>query len=112
MKGNLLAVACAMLLAACAAEPGQDAAGTLLLPKANAVLTAVNSYVRVNRKAPADLNALVPHYLVALPEQPEINYSRKRGNLVFNYQPAWPDPRISACQARIGEREFHCVGIH
>lgn len=113
MRRSLLAFASLALLSACAAlEPGQDADGQVLLPQANAVLAAVNSYVRDKHRAPPDLNALVPKYLAALPAQPELNYSPRRGSLVFNYQPGWPDPRVSACQAHLGEREFHCVGIH
>jgi hypothetical protein len=103
----------ALLLSACAAlEPGQDRIGQELLPQANTVLAAMNRYVKANHKAPPDLAALVPRYLAALPQRPELNYSRKRGTLVFNYLPGWPDQRVSACQARVGEAQFHCVGYH
>lgn len=105
--------AVALLFSACAAwEPGQDRVGQELLPPANSVLAAMNRYLKENRRAPPDLAALVPRYIPALPPQPELNYSRKRGTLVFNYEPGWPDPRVSACQARIGEAQFHCVGYH
>ena len=105
-------VVCGLLSACAAWEPGQDRVGQDLLPQANAVLVALNGYVKSNRKPPPDLAALVPHYIAALPAQPELNYSRKRGTLVFNYQPGWPDPRVSACQAHIGEAAFHCVAYH
>ena len=99
-----------LALSACAVwSAGKDPHGEALMQNANAVLTALNSYVVVHRKGPPSLQDLVPRYIAALPAQPEFNYSARRGNLVFNYEPSWPTPGTSACEARFGETAFRCA---
>jgi hypothetical protein len=88
--------------------PGEDAKGSALRQRAEAVLTALNRYIRANGKAPATVQALVPVYIAALPAQPELNYSVSRGTLLFSYAAEWPVGSINACQARFGETEFRC----
>jgi hypothetical protein len=101
--------ACAAVLAGCRIwAAGDDPAGRDLMPRAQAVLTAVNQYARANGKGPPELQALVPDYLKALPAQPALDYSAKRGTLVFNYSTSWPPGSTSACQAKIGDSAFRC----
>jgi hypothetical protein len=99
-----------LALSACSVwSAGKDPNGEALMQNANAVLTALNSYVVVHRKGPASLQDLVPRYIAALPAQPEFNYSARRGSLVFNYAPSWPIPGTSACEAHFGETAFRCA---
>lgn len=106
----VVAIWLAAMLCACSVwSAGKDPNGEVLMRNANEVLSALNSYVQVNRKGPASLQDLVPRYIAALPAQPEFNYSARRGSLVFNYAPSWPTPGTSACEAHFGESAFRCA---
>lgn len=110
MGKRAIVMAGAALLAGCRIwSAGDDPAGRDLMPQAQAVLAAVNQYARANGKAPPDLRALVPDYLKALPAQPVLDYSARRGTLVFNYPTSWPPGSTSACQARVGDSVFRCA---
>jgi hypothetical protein len=102
--------ACALLLGGCRIwAAGDDPAGRELRGNAKVVLEAANRYVQANGKPPADLGALVPDYLAALPAKPVLNYSPVRGTLVYNYDTMWPPNSVSACQAKLGEHGFRCI---
>ena len=98
----------AWLCACSLLSPGKDAQGSALRQRAEAVLTALNRYIKANGKAPETVQALVPVYIAALPAQPELNYSVKRGTLLFSYTPDWPVGSVNACEARFGETAFRC----
>jgi hypothetical protein len=105
-----MATVCAALLAGCRIwAAGDDPTGRELMPQAQAVLAAVNQYARANGKRPPELRSLVPDYLKALPAQPALDYSARRGTLVFNYPTSWPPGSTSACQAQVGDSAFHCA---
>ena len=107
----LLAACLSLPLGGCAIwSAGHDPHGQVLLQNADTVLAALNAYIHDHRQGPPGLDDLVPRYLAVLPPQPEFNYSARRGSLVFNYQPSWPSPGTSACEARFGETAFRCVG--
>jgi len=108
-KRAMLAMMVALLAGCRIWAAGDDPAGRDLMPQAQAVLAALNQYARANGKAPPDLRALVPEYLKSLPAQPALDYSPKRGTLVFNYPTSWPPGSTSACQARVGDSAFHCA---
>ena len=104
------AAAAAMLLAGCAIwTPGQDPAAGELMPPAQAVLAALNRYARDHGGGPVELADLVPRYLPALPARPALDYSPKRGTLVFNYPTSWPPGSTTACSAKVGEAAYHCA---
>jgi hypothetical protein len=110
MLKAMVVAACVVLLGGCRIwAAGDDPAGRPLLNNAQAVLDAANRYLQANGRAPEDLGALVPQYLPALPLQPVLNYSASRGTLVFNYDTSWPPNSVSACQAKLGDRAFHCA---
>lgn len=110
MVRTLVLGICVVLLGGCRIwAAGDDPAGRELMSNAEAVLDAANRYVRANGQAPADLNALVPQYLPSLPAKPALNYSPKRGTLVFNYDTTWPPKSVSACQAKLGDKGFRCA---
>ena len=111
MVKTAMVAACAVLLAGCRLwEAGDDPAGRGLITSAQTVLGAMNQYVRANNgQAPPDLTALVPRYLAALPAEPVLDYSPKRGTLVYNYETTWPLHSTSACSAKVGDSGFHCA---
>jgi hypothetical protein len=105
-----LMAGCAVLLGGCRLwAAGDDPAGRALMANAQTVLDAANRYVRANGQRPPDLGALVPQYLATLPAEPALNYSPKRGSLIYNYQTTWPLNSVSACEAKLGETAFHCA---
>lgn len=107
---RFLAACLALPLAGCLVwSAGRDPQGQALMQNAVTVQAALNAYIHDHRRGPPSLQDLVPRYLAALPAQPELNYSARRGSLVFNYQPSWPEPGVSACEARFGETAFRCV---
>lgn len=110
MVRKLVVGICVALLGGCRIwAAGDDPAGRELMSNAEAVLDAANRYVRANGQAPAELAALVPQYLPSLPGKPALNYSARRGTLVYNYETTWPPNSVSACQAKLGDKAFHCA---
>ena len=111
MVKTAMVATCAVLLAGCRLwAAGDDPAGRDLMSNAQTVLGAMNRYAQANDgKGPPELTALVPNYLAALPAQPVLDYSRKRGTLVYNYETVWPPHSTSACSAKLGDSGFHCA---
>jgi len=101
------------LLAGCASyAPGDDKKGIELQSTGTQVLLALRGYIDQNARAPRSLNELVPKYLPALPDQPQIQYDPKNMRLAFVYQQEGSQGSQVECHAVSGETDWICTGVY
>lgn len=112
MRKLLSLLALFTLLSGCSTyAPGEDKKGLDLQSKGLPVLQAMRSYMDDNARVPRSLNDLMPRYLKALPEQPQIRYDSQAERLDFMYMQDGTNGTGVACHAAIGELQWTCIGI-
>ncbi len=113
MKNNLLQSVVVLTLSAlggCAVWPvDQDPAGMNYRRDSDRVILALQSYRHDKGAFPRDLNALVPSYIAALPEQPVLDYHALDGSLSYRYTPSWPQLRPVWCESVGNTTEWRCA---
>ena len=103
-----LAICSILALSACAVWPaGKDPRGRALIEKANPVLVAANEFKRSHGANPESLDVLVPDFIGALPNEPQLSYDPKRGLFRFTYSPTFAAGQC-ICVAEIGANSFNC----
>ena len=105
----VLAGVVAVGFSACTIWPvDQDPAGMNYRRNADHVLDAVQAYHRDKGGLPRSLNMLVPQYLSALPDSPELHYDFTDGSLAYHYTPSWPQLRPVWCRSKGDTTEWIC----
>src|SRR5690242_8542143 len=96
----------ALLLSGCFPwQAGGDPAGARLKAKASLVAIAIRRYHQDHGRFPVFLQQLVPRYLAILPSEPKLRIDSKHGDLVFWYDPSWPQSGEIVCSCKLGETE-------
>jgi hypothetical protein len=109
MRAGAAAMFVAACLGACSVYPvAQDPDGLELRRNANQVLMALQSWHRDRSTYPANLSALVPSYLAALPDSPNLLYRQADGSLSFRYVPTWPQLRPVWCSSVGDTTNWRC----
>lgn len=107
---SVLAVVLASVgVAACSVWPvAQDPDGMALRRNANEVLMALQDWHRQRGGYPQTLAELVPAYLPALPDSPDLRYRAADGSLSFHYIPTWPQLRPVWCDSVGDTTNWRC----
>jgi hypothetical protein len=109
MKRIVLASVAAAIFAGCSVWPvDQDPKGMNYRRDADRVIDALASYRHDKGTFPSSLNALMPTYLAALPEEPVLAYEPADGPLSYRYTPSWPQLRPVWCRSVGDTTEWRC----
>ena len=113
MRKLLSLAALFALLSGCANyAPGDDQKGIDLQAAGAQVLVALREYMDQNARPPRTLQDLVPKYIPALPDEPQIHYDLRGSRLEFFYKQEGSRGSDVACHAVVGETEWICTGIY
>ena len=113
MRKLLSLAALFALLSGCASyAPGDDQKGIELQATGSQVLVALRNYMDQNARPPRTLKDLVPKFIPALPDEPQINYDLRASRLEFTYKQEGSQGSEVACHAVVGETEWICTGIY
>jgi hypothetical protein len=109
MKRIVLASVAAAMLSGCSVWPvDNDPKGMTYRRDADRVIAALQSYHHDKGAFPASLNGLVPGYIAALPDAPELKYEPFDGVLSYRYTPSWPQLRPVWCKSVGDTTEWRC----
>lgn len=109
MRALLLSIAAGLVLSACSVWPvNQDPRGMNYRRDANSVIMALQAYRKDKGMYPAELGALVPGYIAALPDEP-LTYNPADGSLSFHYIPSWPQLRPVWCNSVGNTTDWRCA---
>ena len=107
---KLLLLALTLSLSACATYgPGEDTYGRILQGTGEDVLQAARNYMDETTRVPNSINDLVPKYLKAIPQDPNVQYDRKNSTFFFTYQQKGPNGMAVTCHALLGQLQWVCV---
>src|ERR1700761_1987631 len=110
MKRILLLSVAVATLSGCSVWPvDNDPKGMAYRRDADRVIEALQTYHHDKGTFPANLNGLVPAYIAALPDGPELKYEPYDGTLSYRYTPSWPQLRPVWCQSVGNTTEWRCA---
>jgi hypothetical protein len=108
-KRVLVLCAAALALAACSVWPvDQDPKGMDYRRSANFVIGALQNYQKAHGAFPGALSELMPTYIAALPDEPDLTYRASNGSLEYRYVPSWPQLRPVWCTSVGNTTEWKC----
>lgn len=109
IRGASAVTAICGLLAGCSVwGVNQDPDGISFRQDCNHLIWALQDYRKAHGGFPAQLGALAPTYIKAVPDVPGLRYDPRQGSLSYRYIPTWPQLRSTLCQSIGNTTEWRC----